>query len=87
MILGLHNVSTAAPQMIATLVSSVIFKAVQKQRGSAGDDSVGWVLRFGGVAALFAAYMTSRIEEQGSGSGGERRKSWRDEESGDMEED
>ena len=64
-ILGLHNVAIAAPQIIATLVSSGIFKVTQKPRGVAGDDSVGWVLRFGGLAALVAAYMTSRIGEEG----------------------
>ena len=55
----------AAPQIIATLVSSAIFRMAQKPRGTSGDDSVGWVLRFGGLAALVAAYMTSRIEEEG----------------------
>lgn len=63
-ILGLHNVAIASPQIIASLVSSAIFKVVQKPRGTAGDDSVGWVLRFGGLAALIAAYMTSRIGEE-----------------------
>ena len=66
-ILGLHNVAIAAPQIIATLVSSVIFKLAQRPRGVAGDDSVGWVLRFGGLAALVAAYMTSRVKEEGRG--------------------
>ena len=75
-ILGLHNVAIAAPQVIATLASSLIFKMIQKPRGETGDDSVGWVLRFGGGAALIAAYMTSRIEEEwdlkkGDGGGGE----------------
>ncbi len=85
-ILGLHNVAIAAPQIIATLVSSAIFKGVQKERGVAGDESVGWVLRFGGVAALVAAYMTSRIEEQGGGGAGRGLgKSVRDEESADGE--
>ena len=64
-ILGLHNVAIAAPQIIATLVSSAIFKLTQRPRGVAGDDSVGWVLRFGGLAALIAAYMTLRIREDG----------------------
>lgn len=64
-ILGLHNVAISAPQILATLVSSGIFKATQKPRGSAGDDSVGWVLRFGGCAALIAAYFTYRIGEEG----------------------
>jgi len=68
-ILGLHNVAIAAPQIIATLVSSAIFKMAQRDRGVAGDDSVGWVLRFGGVAALIAAYMTTRVGEEAEGNG------------------
>lgn len=63
-VLGIHNVSIAAPQVIATLVSSLIFKFLQKPRGSLGDDSVAWVLRFGGLAALIASYMTSRVKEE-----------------------
>lgn len=64
-ILGLHNVFISAPQIVATLVSSVIFKLAQKPRGSPWDDSVAWVLRFGGIAALVAAYMTWRMDEEG----------------------
>jgi len=63
-ILGLHNVAIASPQIIATLASSLIFKMAQKERGVPGDDSVGWVLRFGGVAALVAAFMTKRVGEE-----------------------
>ncbi|KAL8855168.1 MAG: hypothetical protein Q9221_000074 [Calogaya cf. arnoldii] len=62
-VLGLHNVAISAPQMVATLVSSVIFRIAQKGRGEPDDDSVGWVMRFGGIAALVAAYMTSRLRE------------------------
>lgn len=62
-VLGIHNVAIAAPQVIATLVSSVIFKILQKPRGSVGDDSVAWVLRFGGLAALVAAWLTRRVGE------------------------
>ncbi|KAL8657146.1 MAG: hypothetical protein Q9226_002205 [Calogaya cf. arnoldii] len=62
-VLGLHNVAISAPQMVATLVSSVIFRIAQKGRGEPDDDSVGWVMRFGGIAALAAAYMTSRLRE------------------------
>lgn len=64
-ILGIHNVAIAAPQVIATLVSSAIFKALQKPRGTPGDNSVAWVLRFGGLAALVAAYLTTRVAEEG----------------------
>ncbi|MCJ1449584.1 MAG: hypothetical protein MMC23_010106 [Stictis urceolatum] len=62
-VLGLHNVAVSAPQILATLVSSAIFKATQKDRGAAGDDSIGWVLRFGGLAAIAAAVMTWRLDE------------------------
>ncbi|KAK4543151.1 hypothetical protein LTR36_005929 [Oleoguttula mirabilis] len=62
-VLGIHNVAIAAPQVIATLVSSAIFKALQKPRGSVGDDSVAWVLRFGGCAALVAAWYTRKVGE------------------------
>ncbi|MCJ1470473.1 hypothetical protein MMC07_009118, partial [Pseudocyphellaria aurata] len=64
-ILGLHNVFISAPQILATLLSSAIFKLTQKPRGSPWDDSVGWVLRCGAIAALLAAVMTWRIEEEG----------------------
>lgn len=64
-VLGIHNVAVAAPQVVATLVSSAIFKALQKPRGSVGDDSVGWVLRFGGLLALVAAWLTRRVREEG----------------------
>ncbi|KAF1346855.1 hypothetical protein BDV97DRAFT_227947 [Delphinella strobiligena] len=63
-VLGIHNVAIAAPQVIATLVSSAIFKALQKPRGTPGDDSVAWVLRFGGCAAIIAAYLTTKISEE-----------------------
>jgi solute carrier family 45, member 1/2/4 len=64
-ILGLHNVAISAPQIFASLVCSAIFKAAQRPRGTAGDESTAWVLRFGGAAALIAAYMTYRVEEEG----------------------
>jgi len=62
-VLGIHNVAIAAPQVVATLVSSVIFKFLQKPRGAPGDNSIAWVLRFGGLCALAAAWMTRRVGE------------------------
>lgn len=64
-VLGLHNVAISAPQIFASLVCSVIFKAAQRPRGTPGDESTAWVLRFGGLAALVAAYMTYRVDEEG----------------------
>ncbi|EMC97143.1 hypothetical protein BAUCODRAFT_67912, partial [Baudoinia panamericana UAMH 10762] len=63
-VLGIHNVAIAAPQVIATLVSSVIFKALQRGRDQGGDNSTAWVLRFGGLAALVAAWLTTRVGEE-----------------------
>lgn len=63
-VLGIHNVAIAAPQVIATLVSSLIFRLLQKPRGTAGDDSVVWVLRFGGCAALIAAWWCRSVKEE-----------------------
>jgi solute carrier family 45 protein 1/2/4 len=63
-VLGIHNVAIAAPQVIATFVSAIIFRALQKPRGTAGDNSVAWVLRFGGLCALVAAWLTLRVHEE-----------------------
>lgn len=63
-VLGIHNVAIAAPQVIATLISAILFKILQKPRGTAGDTSVAWVLRFGGLCALVAAWLTLRVSEE-----------------------
>ncbi|KAK2742334.1 hypothetical protein FQN57_005422 [Myotisia sp. PD_48] len=63
-ILGIHNVAISFPQILSTMVSSVIFKALQKPRGEPWDDSVGWVLRFGGCATLGAVYFTWTLSEK-----------------------
>ena len=62
-ILGLHNVAISSPQILATLISSVVFKALQKPRGVPGDQSLAWVLRIGGVSSLIAAAFTSQLGE------------------------
>ncbi|KIX01984.1 uncharacterized protein Z518_07923 [Rhinocladiella mackenziei CBS 650.93] len=64
-ILGLHNVAISAPQILATLISSAVFKLLQKPRNEPGDVSVGWTLRIGGVATLIAAFITWRMKEPG----------------------
>lgn len=62
-ILGLHNVAISSPQILATLLSSAIFRALQKERGTPGDDSVGWVLRLCGLATIVAIWFTMRLDE------------------------
>lgn len=63
-VLGIHNVAISAPQVIATLISSAIFSLLQKPRGTPGDDSVAWTLRFAGVCALGAAWLSRRVDEE-----------------------
>ncbi|KAI0976188.1 major facilitator superfamily domain-containing protein [Xylaria arbuscula] len=65
-ILGIHNMAIASPQMIATLGSSIIFKFFQKPRGVPGDHSYAIVLASGGVFVLFAAYLVHKIEDDTS---------------------
>ncbi|KAK3077285.1 hypothetical protein LTS18_010730, partial [Coniosporium uncinatum] len=66
-VLGIHNVAVSLPQVIATLVCSIIFKFLQKPRGVPGDNSVAWTLRFAGICALGAAYLTTRVGEEKEG--------------------
>lgn len=63
-ILGIHNMAIAAPQIVATIGSSIIFKFLQKPRGTPGDRSISVVLAAGGVSTLVAAWLTSRIKDE-----------------------
>ncbi|KAH8201483.1 hypothetical protein TruAng_004331 [Truncatella angustata] len=56
-ILGLHNVAIAGPQIVAAASCSLIFWMLE---GSLRD-SVGWTLRAGGLAALGAAIVAGGI--------------------------
>ncbi|GAP89227.1 putative general alpha-glucoside permease [Rosellinia necatrix] len=62
-ILGIHNMAIASPQMIATLGSSIIFRFFQKPRGVPGDHSYSIVLASGGAFVLIAAYLVHKIED------------------------
>lgn len=64
-VLGIHNVAVSAPQVFATLMSSVIFKILQQPRGVPGDYSVGWTLRLLSISALVAAYVTTKYVYEG----------------------
>ena len=68
-ILGIHNVAIAAPQVLATVFSWAVFRQMERPRGSVGDESVAWVLRFGGVSAVVAACLTRGVGEEGGRSG------------------
>lgn len=72
-ILGLHNVAISAPQIAATIVGSAIFRAAEKPRGTPWDDSLAWMMQFGGLVALLAAFFTWKVDEEQS-VGGKSRK-------------
>jgi solute carrier family 45 protein 1/2/4 len=62
-ILGIHNMAIAAPQIIATVVSSIIFRIFQKPRGVPGDHSIAVVLALGGISVLVSAFFIHRIRD------------------------
>jgi solute carrier family 45 protein 1/2/4 len=62
-VLGIHNVSISAPQVIATVVGSILFKFLQKPRGTPGDSSVAWFFRLAGLCAVAAAYLTTKVND------------------------
>lgn len=63
-ILGIHNMAIAAPQIIATVASSVIFRFFQKPRGTPGDHSIAIVMALGGIAVLASAYFIHLIKDE-----------------------
>lgn len=70
-ILGIHNMAIAAPQMLSTLGSSIVFRVFQKPRGTPGDHSIGIVFACGGVFVLIAAYFIYRIQDDLTSEGKE----------------
>ncbi|KAG7290679.1 hypothetical protein NEMBOFW57_000682 [Staphylotrichum longicolle] len=62
-ILGIHNMAIAAPQIIATVASSIIFRFFQKPRGVPGDHSIAIVLALGGITVLISAFFIHRIRD------------------------
>ena len=54
----------ATPQILATVLSSIVFYFLQKPRGTPGDKSIATVLAAGGLSTLVAAYLTSRIKDE-----------------------
>jgi len=65
-ILGIHNMAIAAPQIIATLGSSIIFKSLQKPRGTPGDHSYSVVLALGGACVFVSSFFVAKIRDNAS---------------------
>jgi solute carrier family 45, member 1/2/4 len=59
-VMGLHNVAIAGPQILAAASCSLIFWMLE----GSSKDSVGWTLRAGGLAALGAAIVAGGIQDE-----------------------
>lgn len=64
-IMGIHNMAIAAPQILANVGSSIIFKIWQKPRGTPGDNSLAFVLAIGGLFVLASAFYVRDLDEKG----------------------
>jgi solute carrier family 45, member 1/2/4 len=62
-ILGIHNMAIASPQMLATVGSSIVFRIFQKPRGTPGDHSIGIVFALGGLFVLASVIPIYRIKD------------------------
>ncbi|ODQ80779.1 hypothetical protein BABINDRAFT_160991 [Babjeviella inositovora NRRL Y-12698] len=60
-VLGVHNMFVALPQMISSLVSSLLFKMLSSGSATESSDSVGWVFRFGGVVTIGAIMFNLKV--------------------------
>ena len=69
-VMGLHNMAIAAPQLVATCLSSFIFWVSEGRRG--GPLGMAWALAVGGLSALVALWFTGRLKEDDRVISGER---------------
>ncbi|KAE9364790.1 hypothetical protein N431DRAFT_474362 [Stipitochalara longipes BDJ] len=60
-VMGIYNVSIAAPQILAAIGSSCLFWILGRL-GIDNGEAVGWVIGLGGLSNLAAAWFTLRIE-------------------------
>ncbi|OAA67497.1 sucrose transporter [Cordyceps fumosorosea ARSEF 2679] len=63
-IMGIHNMAIAAPQILANVGSSIIFKIWQKPRGTPGDKSIAFVMAIGGLFVLASAFFVRDLDEK-----------------------
>lgn len=61
-IMGVHNMSIAAPQIIAAVGGSALFWVLGRW-GIIDGEAIGWVLRVGGLAGFAAAWLAAGIEK------------------------
>jgi solute carrier family 45 protein 1/2/4 len=62
-VMGLHNVAIASPQVVAAVGSTIIFWMLDGMDHGPQDSSIGWVLRLSALPALVAAVLTRRVRD------------------------
>ncbi|KAI8850416.1 hypothetical protein BC829DRAFT_155443 [Chytridium lagenaria] len=72
-VLGIHNIYIVIPQFVSTLITSLIFTAVESIAPDTGgtpgfsaksnSDAYGWCLRIGAIASMISAWMAWRVRE------------------------
>ncbi|KZT42881.1 MFS general substrate transporter [Sistotremastrum suecicum HHB10207 ss-3] len=65
-VLGIHNLAIVFPQLLVSIIASVIFKLANPNDPENptvyyGKDGVGWVMRFGGICAIVAALISRMV--------------------------
>lgn len=64
MVMGIHDMAINLAQAITVGTNSIIFQLVSRPDGELRGDDRAWVFLFGGYAAIVAACLTWRIEEE-----------------------
>ncbi|RDW87905.1 MFS general substrate transporter-43 [Coleophoma crateriformis] len=62
-VIGLHNVAIAVPQILAALLCSFAFWVFDGFKLARPEDGIGLVLSLGGVSALIAGFLTTRLDD------------------------
>ncbi|KAI3327686.1 hypothetical protein HD806DRAFT_331109 [Xylariaceae sp. AK1471] len=60
-VLSLHNVAIATPQIAAAAASSLVFWALDADEGRWSSNSIGWTLRLAALSTIAAAVMTRNL--------------------------
>lgn len=64
-ILGVHNMFVALPQMVSSLMAALLFKIFDAgNREDSAAYSLGWVYRFGGLATGIALYLSFKLKDR-----------------------
>lgn len=64
-VIGLHNVAIAVPQILAALLCGLVFWLFDVFGSTQSGQGLGWVVRMGGLSAIVAAVLTTKLKVDG----------------------